>query len=128
MSMATLTNCLLVFAGGGLGAVCRYGVQHLPVFTHGNYATMFANLTGCLLIGVLWSLLSHWQTDRMWYLFLVTGILGGYTTFSSFSLDTMMLFQAGQWLRGVTYVLLSVLGGLACCALGIFVTERLFKL
>lgn len=128
MSAADFTNCLLVFAGGGLGAVCRYGVQHLPIFTHSNYATMFANLTGCLLIGMLWALLNHWHTDRMWYLFLVTGILGGYTTFSSFSLDTITLFQLGQWMRGATYVLVSVLGGLAFCAIGITLTQRLLKL
>lgn len=129
MNVAELTNCLLVFAGGGLGAVCRYGVQHLHIFEINKYhATLTANLTGCLLIGVLWALLSHWQTDRMWYLLLVTGILGGYTTFSSFSLDTMMMFQSGLWLRGIMYVLMSVIGGLAFCAIGISVTERLLKM
>jgi CrcB protein len=129
MNVAELTNCLLVFAGGGLGAVCRYGVQHLHIFAINKYhATMTANLTGCFIIGVLWALLSHWQTDRVWYLFLVTGILGGYTTFSSFSLDAITMFQSGYSLRALLYVLMSVIGGLVFCAIGIALTQRMFKL
>ena len=126
--MTSLLNCLIVFIGGGLGALSRYGVQNMGIFDRDKYYyTVAINISGCLVIGVLWALFQHWNVARNWYLFLITGFLGGYTTYSAFTLDAMQLVQDAQWLKAAFYIGITMIGGLGGCALGLFMTEKLLK-
>jgi CrcB protein len=113
-------NYLIVFAGGGIGAALRHGFNVLFARLFGTafpYATLFENATGSLAMGLL-AATFVFKSDipQHMRLFLTTGILGGYTTFSTFSLDTALLYERGDnfWLAAL-YVLLSVvlsIGGL----------------
>jgi fluoride exporter len=111
---------LIVFLGGGVGAALRHGFNLGFARAFGTgfpYATLWENASGSLAMG----LLAGWFAVRggvpqHWQLFLTTGILGGYTTFSTFSLDTAVLYERGDNLvLAALYVLLSValsIGGL----------------
>jgi CrcB protein len=110
---------LIVFLGGGLGAAMRHGVNLVSARLLGtgfNYATMFENVSGSLVMGLLVGYFAFkGGVSQHWRLFLTTGILGGYTTFSAFSLDSVLLYQRGELGLAALYVVLSVvfsIGGL----------------
>ena len=110
---------LIVFIGGGLGAAMRHGFNLLLARTLGTafpYATLFENVSGSLVMGLLVATFAFRSgIPQHWQLFLTTGILGGYTTFSTFSLDTALLYERGEIGLAAFYVLLSValsVGGL----------------
>ena len=117
--------------GGALGANARYLVGRLAVERFGGgfpYGTLAANLTGCLLIGVAMAVLSERGiTNQTWRLLLVVGVLGGYTTFSSFAYESVTLLEQGRIARLAAYLLLSNAGGLAACAVGLFGTRALMR-
>jgi CrcB protein len=103
---------LIVFLGGGIGAALRHGVNLGFTRAFGTafpYATMFENVSGSLLMGLLvgWFALKG-GVPQHWQLFLTTGLLGGYTTFSAFSLDAAVLYERGAIGAAALYVLLSV--------------------
>ena len=103
---------LIVFLGGGIGAALRHGVNLGFARAFGTafpYATMFENVTGSLVMGLLvgWFALRG-GLPQHWQLFLTTGLLGGYTTFSAFSLDAAVLYERGAIGLAALYVLLSV--------------------
>ncbi len=115
-----MNGFLLVGAGGAIGAMSRYGIGILiGRLWHSNIpvATLFINIFGSLLMGVLIGLLAHytpaWQGQAR--LFLAVGVLGGFTTFSAFSLDVIFLIERGQTVLALAYVLMSVI--LSICAL-----------
>lgn len=123
-----LTDCLFVALGGGLGALSRYGVSNLGILDHDKYIyTLVINMTGCLIIGILWALFQHYEVDKRWYLFAITGILGGYTTFSAFSLDAMLLVEAKEWVKVTGYIAATYIGGLLFCFGGLYFTQRLLR-
>jgi CrcB protein len=103
---------LVVFFGGGLGAAFRHLINISLarwLGAHFPYATLTVNVTGSLIMG----LIAAWfafkgDASQHWRLFLTTGILGGYTTFSTFSLDTALLYERGEIGLAATYVLVSV--------------------
>lgn len=106
---------LLVFIGGGLGAALRHVVNLLGLRLVGTalpYSTFFINVTGSILMGVVAGLFA-WKVSLppTLRLFIATGILGGYTTFSTFSLETALLIERGQAWQAAGYVLASVLLG-----------------
>jgi fluoride exporter len=110
---------LIVFFGGGLGAALRHGVNLLSARLLGggfNYATLFENVSGSFVMGLLIGYFAFkGGVSQHWRLFLTTGILGGYTTFSAFSLDAILLYERGELGLAALYVALSValsLGGL----------------
>ena len=108
---------LLVFVGGGLGAVLRHVVNGLAVryaSTGWPLGTLFINVTGSILMGVVAGLFA-WKLSLppTLRLFLATGILGGYTTFSTFSLETALLIERGEPIMAAAYVAGSVLLGVA---------------
>jgi CrcB protein len=110
---------LIVFLGGGLGATLRHGVNLASARLIGTafpYATLFENVTGSLVMGLLAGYFAFkGDASQSWRLFLTTGILGGYTTFSAFSLDTVLLYHRGELGLAALYVLASVvlsIGGL----------------
>jgi fluoride exporter len=113
---------VLAALGGALGALARWGVATaLPSSPRGwPWATLVVNLTGCLLIGVLLAVLaSRFPSSTLLRPFLAVGILGGYTTFSTFAADLVGLVESGAWLTAVGYLLASVLGGIGCVVLGL---------
>lgn len=121
-----MLNVLLVALGGGLGAAGRFGVS-LAVPARGDgwpWATFLINVSGSLLIGVLAGWLStRGDTGEPWRLFLGVGVLGGFTTFSAYSLETMRLIERNDWLGVSTYSIGSVLAGLAAVAIGLYLAK-----
>jgi fluoride exporter len=111
---------LIVFLGGGLGAALRHGVNLLSARLFGSafpWHTLIENVTGSLVMGVLAGYFAFKAdpSSQHWRLFLTTGILGGYTTFSAFSLDSVLLYERGEMALAALYVLASValsIGGL----------------
>lgn len=117
----------MIFLGGGIGAALRHGVNVLSAQWLGMtfpWGTLIVNVTGSFVIGLLAAYFAF-RGDAVWSqplrLFLTTGILGGYTTFSAFSLDFALLFDRGEIGQGVAYVLASVGLSLAAVFLGLFV-------
>jgi CrcB protein len=108
---------LLVGAGGFLGAISRYGVSVLMQRWTGSFpwATLSINVLGCLLIGFLMPMV---EGRPPWLLFVIPGLLGGFTTFSAFGHETHKLAQGGTTSLAVLYVLASVGLGLAAVWLG----------
>jgi CrcB protein len=108
---------LAVFAGGGLGALCRYGLAGWVQDATGSFfpwGTFVVNASGCLAIGVVATLLEERSLlGPTWRLFLLVGVLGGYTTFSSFGLETLRLLESGDWLRAAANAAGSVVLGIA---------------
>jgi CrcB protein len=117
--MESTMGFLIVFAGGGIGAALRHGFNLLFARLFGTqfpYATLFENVTGSLVMGLLVATFAF-KSDipQHMRLFLTTGILGGYTTFSTFSLDTALLYERGE--MGLAAVALSIAGLFAGLAL-----------
>lgn len=113
---------VLAALGGALGALARWGVgTALPSSPGGwPWATLLVNLTGCLFIGLLLAvLLSRFPASTLLRPFLAVGVLGGFTTFSTFAVDLVLSVGAGAWLVAAGYLLASVLGGIACVVLGL---------
>ncbi|MGZ3266272.1 MAG: fluoride efflux transporter CrcB [Croceibacterium sp.] len=116
-----------VALGGAIGALLRYqtgrGLTHwlgAHAVTAFPWATLTVNVIGSLLMGVLAGFLArHGQGGEQWRLFIGVGVLGGFTTFSSFSLEMMLLIERGQPLQALTYVLISVLAGLSALYIGL---------
>lgn len=111
-----IKQLLIIGLGGALGSICRYLVQILVhhfvnlVFPLG---TFLVNITGCFLIGVFYAVFEkHAGLNYDWRLFLITGICGGYTTFSSFSYESLTLFRQGDYVYFSLYVGLSTFLGL----------------
>jgi fluoride exporter len=121
---------LAVFLGGGLGALARWGLG-LAVARTGlagspwPVATLCANLLGGLLIGMLTAMLVRHGADDPVRLFAITGVLGGFTTFSAFSLEVWRLLEAGNWPVALAYGLVSVLVAVAAVGLGLAFGQRL---
>lgn len=123
-----MKNVLLIFIGGGIGSVCRYligkWVSSLSPIQGFPLGTFAANIIGCLAIGlVLGWLAKNTQTDKAWSLLLATGFCGGFTTFSSFSYENIILLQKGETITALTYIGLSLLLGFAACGLGFYVMK-----
>ena len=108
--------------GGALGALARWGVvEALPRDPGGwPWATLLVNLTGCLVLGLLIGSVFARSPDVPWLRpFLGTGVLGGFTTYSAFAVETVQLADAGRPGVAAGYVLISVAGGVAASAIGL---------
>ncbi|MBN9587186.1 MAG: protein CrcB [Afipia sp. 62-7] len=110
-------NYILVFLGGGLGASLRHTVNVGCARACGlnfPYGTFVINITGSLVMGLIAGYLAFkGEASQPWRLFLMTGVLGGYTTFSAFSLDAVTLYERGQGGLAAFYVLGSVMLSIA---------------
>ncbi|MBX7114173.1 MAG: fluoride efflux transporter CrcB [Myxococcaceae bacterium] len=117
-----MNRFLLVCFGGGLGSGARYAAALLGARWNATafpYATLAVNIVGAFLISVVMGLTLRGEAiSSEAKLFFATGILGGFTTFSSFSFETVTLAQRGQWAAAALYVTLSLLCGLGATALG----------
>jgi CrcB protein len=118
-----MPNLLLVMLGGAIGAGARHlaGVAQLRWLGHGfPWATLFVNLAGSLLIGLLAGWLVLRGGSEQTRLFLAVGILGGFTTFSAFSLELGLMLQRGELASAMAYAFTSVIGGVALLFLGLW--------
>jgi len=109
--------------GGGIGAACRHGVfVGIHALTGLNFpiGTLTANLAGSFLIGLFWGLFENSPLSPEMRLFLFTGILGGFTTFSTFMRETTQLFKVGQWKEATLYLGMSNILGILLVVLGFF--------
>jgi CrcB protein len=108
---------LIVFFGGGLGAALRHGVNLVAVRALGTgfpYGTLTVNVVGSIIMGLLAAWFAFKSgAPQQWRLFLTTGVLGGFTTFSTFSLDTALLYERDAYFLAALYVLVSVAASLA---------------
>ena len=113
---------VLVFVGGGMGAALRHGINVAFGRWFGTsfpFHTLFENVSGSIVMGLLVSyFIMTGGSSQSLRLFLTTGILGGYTTFSAFSLDTVLLIERHQYGLASIYVAASVLVSIAGLALG----------
>lgn len=104
---------LIVFLGGGVGAALRHGVNLGTARLFGTafpYGTLTVNVVGSLIMGALAAYFAFkGDATQHWRLFLTTGILGGFTTFSAFSLDVALLYERGELGLAAFYVALSVI-------------------
>ena len=117
---------VLVFIGGGLGAAARHAVNRagLALLGHGfPWWTLVINVAGSFLIGLLAGLFGALETGHNARLFLITGFLGGFTTFSAFSLDALTLWERGAALQAGFYILASVVLSLLAAAIGLLVAR-----
>ena len=107
---------LFVGTGGFIGAVLRY-LLSLWIIPKTNsvfpLSTLMVNITGCFLIGLLMGFCAKEQVPRAWELFIAAGILGGFTTFSAFSNETIFLFKEGSAGYALAYILSTVVLGLS---------------
>ncbi len=118
---------LIVFVGGGIGAALRHGVNiaSLRLFGPGfPWGTLTVNVVGSLVMGLLaaWFAFRGDSTEP-WRLFLATGILGGFTTFSAFSLDVALLMERQQLALAGGYIAASVLGSVGALFLGLWLSR-----
>lgn len=122
-----LTTLAQVALGGALGASGRYltGVAAIRLMGPGfPWGTLAVNLIGSFVMGVLVVLLGHLSANRFAPL-LMTGVLGGFTTFSAFSLDALTIWERGQQGLAALYVGVSVVGSLAAIAAGLWIARSI---
>jgi CrcB protein len=120
---------VLVFFGGGLGASLRHFINIACARCVGTafpYGTFIINITGSTVMGLIAGYLAFkGEASQPWRLFLMTGVLGGYTTFSAFSLDTALLYERGQIGLALFYVLGSVVLSIAGLFAGLALVRHL---
>lgn len=126
-----MSGFLYVALGGALGASLRHGAGLAAVrlgLSGWPWATFFVNLLGSLLMGLLIGWLAFrgesLEGGQNMRLFLATGLLGGFTTFSTFSLEVAQYIQKDDWTRAIAYVGLSVVAGLALVLIGMMIMRK----
>lgn len=116
--------------GGGIGSLGRYGIFKLSQSLGSALplGTLSANLLGSLAIGFLWHLFECSRIANEWRLFLITGFLGGFTTFSTFTLETTQMLKANEWKTALAYISVSNILGIVLVFLGYAAARGLLPL
>lgn len=113
---------------GGLGVLLRHGLNRLVLQAHWTVlplGTLLANVIGCFLIGYLATVFLHkWSLSAEMQAILLTGLLGGFTTFSAFSLEAVSLFERGDGVLAVSYICLSVTLCCLLCLAGVWLARH----
>jgi fluoride exporter len=121
---------LIVFVGGGLGASLRHANNTLFSYLFGSdfpYSTLTINILGSVLMGVIIGWLAfRGDISQGWRLFLTTGVLGGFTTFSTFSLDVVLLWERGAVFAALAYATLSVVIAVAGLFAGLYLMRQIW--
>lgn len=124
-----ICNLFFIAVFGAIGCLARYGVTLLGYELLGRgfpWGTMIANILGSFLIGFLIVLIiDKLHLGELWRLALIVGFLGGFTTFSSFSLDVVQLLQEGFWGKSLSYLVLSLFCSLFATALGLYLANKI---
>ena len=118
---------LLVMAGAALGGLGRYLLFEAVKTQFPDrswYGTVIVNITGCFLIGIVMTILIQRNANPNWRLLLVVGVLGGYTTFSSFAFETYSLIKDGEFAKGLANVAVSVIAGYLAVWCGALLVRR----
>ena len=114
----------LVFLGAGIGGALRHGVNVAALRMLGGtlpFGTVIVNVLGSLIMGLIIGWLAlRGDAAQPWRLFLTTGILGGFTTFSAFSLDVALIYERGEFMLAVAYAAISVIGSIGALFLGLW--------
>jgi|TARA_B110000902_G_C13772188_1_gene384807 CrcB protein len=122
-----MTIYIFIALGGALGACLRYFLSQLMLQWFGKgfpFGTLLVNIVGSFFLGFLYSLLEHGQLEAaLWRTTIGIGFLGALTTFSTFSVDTLMLFQQGLWFKAALNVTLNIL----CCLFAAWLGTQLVK-
>lgn len=117
---------LFIGAGSFIGGISRYllstSIQNKFLSTF-PFGTLGVNIIGCLLIGIVYGIADNGNLTAEWRLFLATGILGGFTTFSAFSNESVSMLRDGQFWYASLYIVSSVLLGLIATFAGILITK-----
>ncbi|WP_029624924.1 fluoride efflux transporter CrcB [Sphingomonas sp. PAMC 26605] len=119
-------HLILVMAGGALGSAARFLVGRATLARFGPdypYGTLTVNLVGGFAMGLLVGILARHTASETWRVLLGVGVLGGFTTFSSFSLDVVTLVERGDLATALGYTLLSVVGAILAVFLGLSLTR-----
>ncbi|NNL06695.1 MAG: fluoride efflux transporter CrcB [Gammaproteobacteria bacterium] len=123
-----MKSLVFIAIGGALGAVLRYGASVSVYALLGRgfpYGTLFVNVSGSLLMGLLSVLmLERFNIGPEWRAAVLVGVLGSFTTFSTFSIETLNLLEQGDWLRAMSNIVLSVLVCLAAVWLGVLIGRQ----
>lgn len=124
----TWQGAAAVAGGAALGALCRWVLTVLLGNVSGLAAgTLAANGIGCLTAGLLVGVSAALPVTEPWRLFLITGFLGGLTTFSTFSTESVGFLMSGAWERWLRHLLLHVAGGLAAASLGVWIARQVLR-
>ncbi|MGJ8679926.1 fluoride efflux transporter CrcB [Paraglaciecola sp.] len=125
--MQTVTIYIFIAIGGATGACLRYFLSQLMLQWFGKgfpFGTLLVNVIGSFLLGFLYSLLEHGQLEAaLWRTTIGVGFLGALTTFSTFSVDTLMLFQQGLWFKAALNIMLNI----TCCLFAAWLATQLVK-
>ena len=114
-----LKNLLLVGLGGFLGSTMRYTVWYYFRSVNFPTATLIVNILGSLIIGIVIGIsIKDVHFSQNWKLFLSTGICGGFTTFSAFSIENFQMLQAGKYILALLYISSSIIFGIAAAWIG----------
>ncbi len=119
---------LLIGAGSFLGGILRYLLSQSftsRVDSTFPFGTFLVNIIGCFLIGIAFGFFEKNHPGEEWRLFLTTGLLGGFTTFSAFSLESVVLIKTGHTSVAVLYIVASVIVGIAATFLGVWISKIL---
>ncbi len=119
---------LFVGLGSFIGGISRYLVTLFvqnKILSTFPYGTLVVNIIGCFLIGVIYALSERGNVSPEWRIFLATGIMGGFTTFSSFSNETVSMLRDAEYLPALSYIALSIIIGLAATFGGISLIKYL---
>lgn len=119
-----MKELILVGCGGALGAILRYGLGLLPMRTSFPFMTMLINILGALCIGMIIAYAQETKAQPDIILFIKTGFCGGFMTFSTFSLETVQLFETQRYLSGSIYAC----GSLLFCILAVLLGRWLMLL
>ncbi|HQW83528.1 MAG TPA: fluoride efflux transporter CrcB [Ferruginibacter sp.] len=114
-----IKDILFIGLGGAVGSVLRYASSLMLSTKQFPFATLFVNIIGSFIIGVVFAIsIRNEVFSNNWKLFLATGLCGGFTTFSAFSLENMGLIQSGKYGLALTYIMLSIILGISATFFG----------
>ena len=123
-----MSSIIYVFLGGGVGSLCRYGISegfsfHLLSFLPPPRNTLIANIISCFILGILIGFNSKHLITYPQRLLFMTGFCGGFSTFSTFSGEIVQLYQSGQQLSAINYLVISMAAGIVSILGGLYLVR-----